>query len=592
MRFLDRLRVIRAKLLGVSLMTAALFTLGPAVAARASAPSATWKGAAPGVAKSDAYWSLGANWEAGVAPNASEGIATLTFPRLTTPTCESATPADTCYLSFNNLVGLSVEALKLDDGDEYLIAGEPFTLGSGGLSATPASGSAGEAADVVEAPIQLGASQDWQLAGRGGPVAENGLVLFDGTFGSGSVSGSGSSLSVELSEGPLFFLDKTDTEVGPLTISGANTGAIASNGLFSMLAAKLNSSDSQPVSVSHVFFAGSGAIGPLSTSDTDLDVGAVGEDLEVASAKLGSGTSVEFTVTGEGTTPAADYAQLVSRGAVALEGAKVEVVVRPPNEGAACPVLSAGETYTFVSSTGALSGAFENAPEGGAEIPVRYGPACAAKPSQTIAISYRESGPTETVTGTVEEAAFRQRQEEEAKTRGREEEEAAARRKAEEASAHGPSGAAGPGTTPGGTVVAPGSAPREEVFSEGGGDEIAALLSRELTPTGTSARIASVLSAGGYTISFSAPAAGTAVLEWYELPHGGKASAAKTKPLLVASGRLRFSKAGRKKLRIKLTASGRSLLSHSQSVKLTAKGTFTPSGEEPVVVTKSFVLRR
>ena len=582
MRFLDRLRVIRANLLGVSLMTAALFTLGPAVAARASAPSATWKGGVAGVAKSDAYWSLGANWEAGVAPSPSEGIATLTFPRLTTPTCESAIPADTCYLSFNNLVGLSVEALKLDDGDEYLIAGEPFTLGSGGLSATPASGSSGEAADVVEAPIQLGASQDWQLAGRGGPVAENGLVLFDGTFGSGSVSGSGSSLSIELSEGPLFFLDKTDTEVGPLTISGANTGAIASNGLFSMFAAELNSSDSQPVSVSHVFFAGSGAIGPLSTSDTDLDVGAVGEDLEVASANLGSGTSVEFTITGEGTAPAVDYAQLISRGAVALEGAKVEVVVRPPNEGSACPVLSAGETYTFVSSTGALSGAFQNTPEGGAEIPVRYGLACATKPSQTIAISYHESGPTETVTGTVEEAASRQRQEEEA----------AARRKAEEASAHGPSGAAGPGTTPGGTVVAPGSAPREEVFSEGGGDEIAALLSRELTPRGSSARIASVLSAGGYTISFKAPAAGTAALAWYELAHGGKASAAKAKPLLVASGRLRFSKAGRGKLRVKLTAAGRSLLSHSQRVKLTAKGTFTPPGEEPVVVTKVFELRR
>jgi hypothetical protein len=417
-------------------------------AAQASAPPATWTGRSAGLEESDAFWSLGPNWEGGVAPNVSEGIGTLTFPHLSNPTCYTASPADTCYLTFNNYpLGLSVESLKVDDADEYLIAGEPFTLGSGGLSASPASGSSGEAWDVVETPVQLGASQKWDIAGRGGLVAENGLIFFNGSFGSGSVSGAGHALGVELSGGPLFFLDKTDTEVGPVTVDGADTSKIASNGLVSMLHAKLNSSDGEPVAVSHVFFAGSGALGPLRTSDTILDVGAPGEDLEAASAKLDPGTSVEFTITGEGRTPATDYAQLTSHGAVELGGAKIEVVIRPPKQGAPCPTVNAGETFTFVSTSGTLAGSFSNAPEHGAEIPIRYAEACAKK-SQKIEISYRESGGTQTVTGIVEEAAAKKqqeeevaarkrREEEEATTRRRQEEEAAARKRQEEEAASG-----------------------------------------------------------------------------------------------------------------------------------------------------------
>jgi len=111
----------------------------------------------------------------------------------------------------------------------------------------------------------------------------------------------------------------------------------------------------------------------------------------------------------------------------------VEVVVRPPEEEAPCPVLAAGRTYTLVSTTGGLSGSFSDASEHGAEIPVRYSEVCKVKPSQTIRISYHESGATQTVTATVEA----KRQEEEASAqqkraeRVREEEAAAARRKAE-----------------------------------------------------------------------------------------------------------------------------------------------------------------
>ena len=133
----------------------------------------------------------------------------------------------------------------------------------------------------------------------------------------------------------------------------------------------------------------------------------------------------------------------------------------------------------------------------------------------------------------------------------------------------------------------------EEVFSEGGGAEMTALVRRALTSTGASARLTSVLAADGYTLHFKASEPGTAIVSWYYLPHGAKLSAShKGTPLLVASGRARFSKPGTKKLRIKLTGAGRSLLSRVQSLKLTGRCTFTPSGGEPIVVTKAFVLRR
>ena len=81
----------------------------------------------------------------------------------------------------------------------------------------------------------------------------------------------------------------------------------------------------------------------------------------------------------------------------------------------ACPTFSAGQKYTFISTTGALSGAFGNAPEGGPEIRIDFQKGCEAL-GQTMRISYTRSGGTETVTGTVE-AEAKEAQEEEAKRR-------------------------------------------------------------------------------------------------------------------------------------------------------------------------------
>jgi hypothetical protein len=390
--------------LGVLGLAILSLSLVPVPVAQASATSFTWTGQSTITEN----WSALANWEGGVAPTSGEEIETLTFPRLTSTACINEPSTHPCYVSFNNVNGLSAKSMQIDDGDEYLIGGDQIAIGSGGLSASPAAGATGPAGDFVEMPLHLSASQTWNIAGRsGGALGENGLLL------AGDLTGSGNALTIELDNGPLLFLAENDTEVGPLTIDGADTSKVAANGIVSLLGGKLDSSDGEPVSISHVFFAGSGAVGPLTTSDADLNVGSPTAGMEVTSATLDSASYVEFNVTGAGTAAQTDYSQLVSHGSIELASSKIEVVVRPPKEGKPCPTLTTGRTYTFVSTTGSLSGTFANAPEGGPEIPIRFAKAC-AQISQKMRIAYHESGGTKTVTGTVE-ASVQETQEQEAK---------------------------------------------------------------------------------------------------------------------------------------------------------------------------------
>jgi hypothetical protein len=125
--------------------------------------------------------------------------------------------------------------------------------------------------------------------------------------------------------------------------------------------------------------------------------------------------------------------------------------------------------------------------------------------------------------------------------------------------------------------------------------QIAALLAQLVTPTGKAAKIASLLKTGGFTLTFRALEAGTAVIDWYQLPHGvklAKKTKAKAKPVLVASGKLTFSAAGTATIKIDLTAVGKSLLKHAKLIKLIAKDTFTPTGKTPISATKVFMLKR
>jgi YVTN family beta-propeller protein len=123
--------------------------------------------------------------------------------------------------------------------------------------------------------------------------------------------------------------------------------------------------------------------------------------------------------------------------------------------------------------------------------------------------------------------------------------------------------------------------------------QIRALLAGQLTPSGKKAKIAALLRSGVFTVAFKALEPGAVVIAWYQVPAGAKlAKKAKPKPVLVASGKLTFSAAGTAKVKIKLTAAGKSLLRHAKQIKLTAKGTFTPTGKAPVSALRAFTLKR
>lgn len=352
-----------------------------------SANASTYKWT--GEAAKGSGWSAGGNWAGDLVPSAP-GPVSLEFPRLSA--C-----AGVCYESKNDISGLSVESLMIDDGDEYTLSGDEITLGVGGLAATPEFGTTGAAGDILELPVKLGATQTWNIEQRSGePTGENGVAL------TGDVTGPTHDLKIDLHNGPVGIVeDKIETE--RLAIEGVNSGE--ASGIVDMLGAELNAAGT-PIELSHTFLLGFGALGALKTNRTGIGVGisekpALG--IEASSAALDSGSEVEFLIAGPGSESWEDYSQLYSEGPVALDGAKLYVYVYPPTKSGACPVPAVGQTYTFVETTGALTGAFGNASEG-SEIPIGYAKACGSEPTRYLRIAYHESGTGQTMTGTVTEA--------------------------------------------------------------------------------------------------------------------------------------------------------------------------------------------
>jgi hypothetical protein len=78
--------------------------------------------------------------------------------------------------------------------------------------------------------------------------------------------------------------------------------------------------------------------------------------------------------------------------------------------------------------------------------------------------------------------------------------------------------------------------------------QIKAKLVGQIAPKGTNAKIGQLLAKGGYTLTLTAPVAGTVTIQWYYLPSGSHllASAGATpKPILVATGKHSYAKAGK-----------------------------------------------
>lgn len=114
-----------------------------------------------------------------------------------------------------------------------------------------------------------------------------------------------------------------------------------------------------------------------------------------------------FEIEGVGVTPLVDYTQQSSSEPIALSGHELSLGL---DLGFYCdniPTLPNGQSYTLISTTGGLTGEFENAPDGTALKPRREGHDCGAGvgPGPKLVIHYQESGAVQTVTATVIEGS-------------------------------------------------------------------------------------------------------------------------------------------------------------------------------------------
>jgi beta-galactosidase len=123
---------------------------------------------------------------------------------------------------------------------------------------------------------------------------------------------------------------------------------------------------------------------------------------------------------------------------------------------------------------------------------------------------------------------------------------------------------------------------------------IRTLLRRMLLPTGPASRLSRVLR-DGYTLTFQAPSAGRLVVGWYttvEIREAAPPHRRHRRRILVATATAQLKRAGRARVRLRLTAPGRTLLRHAKHTTLTAEATFTPKGRRRVSESRRIELRR
>jgi hypothetical protein len=126
--------------------------------------------------------------------------------------------------------------------------------------------------------------------------------------------------------------------------------------------------------------------------------------------------------------------------------------------------------------------------------------------------------------------------------------------------------------------------------------QIMRMLRDVIKPRGKQAKIAALLR-HGYQLTLAVQSPGRLALRWYYLAPGAHLDTAKDrhkpKPVLVAIGTAEFSQGETVgSIKLKLTGAGIWLLKHSKRLQLTAQGTFTPTGQQKLVVSQRFTLRR
>jgi hypothetical protein len=359
--------------------------------AAASAANFTWTGAAD-LNPEQENWSNPANWE-GAVPAGSVGR--LTFPARPEPPCgEQHNEFEACYLSKNDISGLAVNAISIDDGVPYLLSGNPIRLGEGGVTASPSANDPRRAlVPQLELPIVLTARQTWSIVGGQGQQ----LGVDAG------VSGESESLGIRFRDSGFLNLS-SDVEVGRVSISGAGRFA----GGLSLAAppgskspASLNGADRRPVDVKGASLSAFGpgsTIGPLTMSAGHLQVGQSAPPngtLTVAGPlTLGSRASLSLYIDGSGSTPGTDFSQLRVAGRATLHGASLRLGGGSTRRGGrSCTGLRAGTSYPLIRAGGGLSGRFHGIHDG-ATIPLQY---CSGSVASSVTIDYRRHAVVATV---------------------------------------------------------------------------------------------------------------------------------------------------------------------------------------------------
>jgi hypothetical protein len=383
------LRPVNRRVTPFAILAAALVSMYAPAAALAA--NFSWTGTAARNPE-EANWSNPANWE-GTVPTGS--VDRLTFAALPEPPCGQQ-PGEVlaCYISKNDISGLAVNAISIDDGVPYLLSGNPIMLGGGGVTAAPSPGDPRRAAvPQLELPIVLTAPQTWSIAGGHGQ--QLGVDA--------SVSGESESLQIHFRDSGFLNLSG-DVEVGRVSISAA--GRLA--GGLSLAAPpgtqrppSLNGADGRPVDVKGANLSAFGAgstVGPLTMSRGHLQVGQSyppNGTLTVAGPlNLGSRASLLLYIDGSGTTPGTDFSQLRVAGKASLHGAHLRLAGGSSHPGGrSCAGLRTGATYPLIKAGRGLRGRFHGIPNG-AMIPLQY---CSGSVAPTVRIDYRRHAVVATV---------------------------------------------------------------------------------------------------------------------------------------------------------------------------------------------------
>jgi hypothetical protein len=210
----EHLALLSGRLRLLSVLATVAVAVGFSAPVSASAASFTWTGAGD-----HSSWSDAANW-GGTAPSGT--VETLTLPALANPECTEERPGlRSCarYSTLNDISGLNVNALSIDDGVGYSIGGNAITLGAGGLTSST-SASSFEAFLLL--PITLGASQTWSIDGNN---TGEGVALEPPA----NVTGPAAALGVNLSHLGVLSIREQAVETGPITITGANSSDTGSD---------------------------------------------------------------------------------------------------------------------------------------------------------------------------------------------------------------------------------------------------------------------------------------------------------------------------------------------------------------------------